>query len=680
MKVSFFSSLRWRVILITTALVTFVVLSLMGILAMIMGKNIADSFDANYQGLLEARAAQVDALAQKFEAEIKANDYTSTTAAGHSFSPEITVSAWTPPAGVRTDPNGKVIDIRDRDFYQAIIVNGSTDFFVGQAVVSKATGDPVVVFARKALGPDKKTQGVGVLSVSLKSLSELAKNIKVGKGGFAWMVDTTGKLIAYPDAALLLKPSDEAPGLAPVSKAFADKKGRMEVTLPNVGPAITYFQRIDSQAGWTLCLTVPATERDAVSQQMNILLLFMLVFGIIVAVILATLLARSIARPIHLAATGFRHLAEGDADLTRSLGLTRRDEIGLLAADFDAFLNRLRTIVTTMQESQEELRRMADGLEQEENNNRQRVEALIHGIGNAAKRTAEIGDSAVESSSVAEQIARNLTALDKAISTQAASVSQASAAVEEMAGTIGSVFRSTERLAEDFQELSKAAEDARGNRRQSNQLLDNIKSRSVTLLQANQSILDIAAKTNLLAMNAAIEAAHAGSAGRGFAVVAEEIRKLAEGASSQADMIGRDITLVQQTIDAMLTASESLNASLDRVDSKIGGTRTVVQEVRGAMSEQQTGADQMLQALASLQQLTAEVQTGSQEMNAGNQTLVAEAIRLKDSARATRSHLDAMEAETEGIRSSAHGLAQLVGGIRESVGRMDESVGRFKVS
>ncbi len=678
MKVPLFSSLRWRVILATTLLIGIVVLSLMGVLALVLGKGIEDSFDTQFENLLEARTDQIDSMAGKFEAEVKAADFTSSVSGGHSFSSEVVSEAYVSAEGVIKSADGSV-DVSDRDYFRAIVGRG-VDFFVGEATASQTSGDSVVIFARKALGPDKKT-GVGLIAVGLKSLTGMTKNISVGKAGYAWLFDSTRKIIAHPDASFFLKPVGEITGLEPLSKAVdAAPHGKLVVDMPGMGTALTYYQKIKNAAGWTLCLSVPAQERDQLGRQMNDLLVLMLVFGIVAAVVVAVGLAQSISRPIQLAAMGFRHLAEGDADLTRTLGISRRDEIGRLASDFDAFLSRLRDIVATMQESQRDLRQMADRLEQEEGANRRRIDALIGGIANAAQRTAEMGDSAIESSSVAEQIARNLTALDRAISTQAASVGQASAAVEEMAGTISSVFKSTERLAQDFRELARAAEDARDNRRQSNELLDHIQSRSVTLLQANQSIADIAAQTNLLAMNAAIEAAHAGESGRGFAVVAEEIRKLAEGASSQADMIGRDIGLVQETLASLLGASESLNESLDRVDAKISGTRSVVQEVRDAMAEQQTGADQMLQALASLQQLTAEVQTGSQEMNAGNKTLVGEALSLKEAARSTRTELDAMESETHGIQKSSQGLTELVAQIRSSVGRMDESVGRFKVS
>jgi methyl-accepting chemotaxis protein len=679
MSVRFFSSLRWRVLLFCTLLVGFVVLTLMATLTLFLDQDVARSTDERYQGLLEARSAQVDGLAEKFEAQLKAADF-APTGTDRAFGPEVVQMSWSPANGIRTTAEGKIVDVRDRDYFQAIS-SGKTDFAVGKAIVSRSTGALVVVFARRALGPDGKTQGLAIMTVGLKALSEMTKNVKVGRDGYAWIVDAAGQVIAHPDSNLLLKPVTDVPGTADLVKHMAtEPNGRVIEGVPGQARWITYYRKGLNTAGWTLMLTLPESETLETLNAVHALLLGMLVLGLALAVLLASILARSITKPIHLAATGFRHLAEADADLTRTLNLKRTDEIGALAGDFDTFLLRLRQIVMALQDAQGFLHTMADDLDAASRENRTRVEALTVGIGAAAEGTTSLGDSSVESSSAAEQIARNLQSLDHLISTQAASVNQASAAVEQMAGNIAAVFRSTERLATDFSDLDQAASEAKQTREQSNRLLKVIHDRSTALLEANHAIEDIASRTNLLAMNAAIEAAHAGASGRGFAVVASEIRKLAEGASTQSQQIGRDIQLVQESVQAMVGASDDLNQALERVENRIGGTQLTVREVRDAMAEQQVGADQMLEALGELQRTSAEVMTGSGEMTAGNQTLVEEALRLQSTAQALARQLQTMDGETQGIGAAAEGLAALADRIRGTVGTMADTVGRFKVS
>lgn len=682
MKVRFFSSLQWKVILVTTLLVGFVIVALMTVLEVQLSQSVAEETDARYKGQLSARVDQIDALLDKYEGELRATDYSVPQGDGGTVvSPEVVSSNWTPPTGIRVTPEGKVVDIRDRDYFQTLSKADSPDFTVGTAILSRSTGDLVVVFARKALGPDHKTRGVGLLAVGLKGLSAISTAVPVGKQGHEWIVDSAEQVIAQPDTSLLMKKLSElGGGQNLLSKAVAENQsGKVIDVVPGQGRLITYFQRVKSVAGWTVMLTIPEAESLELQSSVTTLLTGALGFGLLIALILAILLARSISRPINHAATGFRHLAEGDADLTRSLAIHRKDELGALAQDFNVFLDRLRTIVSTLQQSQGQLRVVADHLEQDASSNRDRVATIVAGIVTSAAMASEMGDSAVQSSTATEEIARNLASLDRAISSQAASVGQASAAVEQMARNISSVYQATERLAAQYEELSKASEEAKDTRLKSNQLLKMISDRSEALLEANRAIEDIASRTNLLAMNAAIEAAHAGSSGRGFAVVAGEIRKLAEGAAGQSKLISRDIDLVQDSVKAMVDTSEALNQTLGRVDARIEGTVATVREVHDAMAEQQEGSNQMLEALQALQRLTSEVQTGSQEMTSGNQTLVKEAVRLRDSSQAARDSLAAIEAETKALGDSAIGLAHLVDSLRGSVEKMDGSVGRFKV-
>jgi methyl-accepting chemotaxis protein len=152
---------------------------------------------------------------------------------------------------------------------------------------------------------------------------------------------------------------------------------------------------------------------------------------------------------------------------------------------------------------------------------------------------------------------------------------------------------------------------------------------SETLQDANKIIASIAAQTNLLAMNAAIEAAHAGEAGRGFAVVAGEIRKLAEDSSRESQKISAELRQITETIDGIVAGSRASEEAFSQVAGRVSETEKLVFEVDQAIREQQEGANQVLGALKEMNGTTVKVKTGSKEMNEGNAAMLENMDQLR---------------------------------------------------
>jgi len=200
------------------------------------------------------------------------------------------------------------------------------------------------------------------------------------------------------------------------------------------------------------------------------------------------------------------------------------------------------------------------------------------------------------------------------VSEQAAAVTESAAAIEEMVANIQSVTNALTKNAEQVTELQSASEV--GNKGINEVVADirGIASESESLLEINSVMANIASQTNLLSMNAAIEAAHAGEAGRGFAVVADEIRKLAESSSNQSKTIGTVLKTIKASIDKITKSAENV---LNRFDTIDGGIKTVAEQEHGvlnAMEEQRQGSEQVLQAIGQVSDITQRVKNDAQQM------------------------------------------------------------------
>lgn len=600
-------------------------------------------------------------------------------------SPEVlgTLYAW--PDGGYISSAGAKGSLSDRDYFKTIMSGGS-DFVVSPPVISKSLGIYQIVFAQAVKAPDGSVAAMVAFQVKLATLSEITATMKAGRTGYGWMIDGDGFVIAFPveKAIMTLNVLDADKGGYKGLDAFGKKmlgsdSGVGTWRKPDGTAYTTFFSSVPGVAGWRLGVSLPTREINEAAAALLGILGIIFAAGMLIAVAISALLARVILVPVKRAAAGFRTLAEGEADLTVKVHVLRNDEIGDLVSDFNGFLGKLREIISSMKGAQLSLSRIGDELGRSAGGAEGAVSLLFVNIEALRERSEHQASSVEESSSAVAQIARNISSLDDLISNQAASIAEASAAIEQMVGNIGAVSASVVKMADEFSALSGASESGKAKLAAAAERIAQISDQSRSLLEANEAIASIASNTNLLAMNAAIEAAHAGEAGKGFSVVADEIRRLSETATEQSKTIGRELSIVQDAIGFFVTSSKESEDAFSLVAGKISSTDSLVRELGRAMSEQEEGSKQILEALREMNDVTSQVRTGSSEMSAGNTAVLDEMARLRDAAFDVKSRLDAMAASAEDIGSNVKTVASMAHDTRETIGTMESAVGRFKV-
>ncbi len=573
--------------------------------------------------------------------------------------------------GILATDTGSMTRVKDTDYYDAIFTKNYREF-ASTSIVSKLTGR-TSIYICKAIIKDGVVNSFVTNNVSTDVIRESFDNFNSYKG----------RAFITCGTDFITSSDNRVDGYETLSKEYSvtkqDEYGKW-IKIKETGEEYFYTSNNIAASNWQLNFLVPRNAIRNVARTITIMQIeISTVVGIIIAAIMVLFLTASL-KPLSEVGSSINEIAQGNADLTKRIIIkgTHEDEVGLVVSGFNTFTEKLQAIISSLKKSKEKLAITGDELICSTNDTSTAIDKVVINIDHVGESISSQTSSVEETSSTINKISDNINSLNSLVSDQVASVSQAISAVEQMIGNINSVNKTVEAMSVSFNNLNEKSSDGIAKQNIVNEMVKTVKSESIILLQANKIISTIASQTNLLAMNAAIEAAHAGDSGKGFSVVADEIRKLAEDSSEQTKTIGKQLRKITETIGAVVTSSQEAQVSLTGVSSEIAETDGLMKQIQIAMQEQEEGSKQITEALKVMSNSTSHVDTASKEMANGTQLILEEVNTLKTTSESMKQAMNEMSDTVKLIETAGNDLKNLTSIVSSSIEEIGLQVDEFK--
>jgi len=572
-----------------------------------------------------------------------------------------------------TGLKGSVGGIVERDYYKAIFNDNKTEF-IDNTVLSKTSGNYVTPIVKAIKSSTGDTYALVCGMLSLKTIKDNLSKVKLYESGYISLVDGTGLVVHHPDKTKTLKHIDN-----PVIENMINfKQDAIDIIkIDNV----KYMLAVSSipKTNYSICLYVKYSE---VSKMYETVADFLTVSGFITVILLTVIVVAMFVRAFKLfkkVGTKIDAIADGNGDLTIQMEVAKENEITSVMLAMNRFIEKLHSIVSSISKANDNNTQISENVFNEVTNTLNNIGVISENIGNINTQISKQGEQVQSSVVSIEQITNNISNLEQMIQTQSSAITEASAAVEEMVGNINSVSNISEKMSSQFDILSAVTTSGIDKTITINSLITEIFEKSKMIEEANNMIKNIASETNLLAMNAAIEAAHAGAAGKGFAVVADEIRKLAEVSDKQSKAIKAQLTDLTETIDKTVKNSEESKKIFSTITESVENTSQLVKSINNAMEEQTTGSKQILDALRYMNETTQQVKTSSEEMSEGGKNILNNVKQLQNSMVEIEKSSSTMLEGSKSISESGDKLNTITSELKMGINDIGTQIKQFKI-
>ncbi|MFB5674361.1 methyl-accepting chemotaxis protein [Paenibacillus terreus] len=533
-------------------------------------------------------------------------------------------------------------DPRERSWYQeGMKLNG--DIFIGKPSASASTGNLVVTISRSL--PDGK--GALTLNLSLQSLTDNLKDVKIGEHGGLMIMNDENLIVAGAGPAYInskKKPGDVLEGLP----AIKTKDG-IEVADSSsfLGQKADIFSANQPLTGWNIFGIYDSRDYDQAVKPILINSLIVIVVSIVAAAVIIFFTLRSIMVPLGKLQKGTKVISEGN--LTERIQLQRNDEFGELARDFDQMTQSLHAMVVEVNQTSGHLASSAEVIKESTEQTTLSVQSVAETVQEAAETALASAESSEQTAFAVEEMARGVssiaesaTAIVDSASRTEEDVANGSRRITTVRSQMDRILQAVHETGNSINELSKLSDHAR---------------------EMNDAIADIAKQTNLLSLNASIEASRAGEAGRGFAVVAEEVRKLSEQSKHTASeislIIGQMVELIEQSTRQMNT----------EVRSQVSEGLRVSEEAQTAFNSIERSTAHIVDQIQTVSAAAEQISASTQEVSATVTELANMSKQSAASAQTTSAAAEEQMAAMEEISSSTQELAHMAESLQQMVKR-----------